>query len=297
MKKFKINEHSFEAQDASILDTVIASDFALPHNCKDGRCKNCVVICKDSGKLFLACQTIPKAGQSFVCEGLSEFQLPPSKSIPSKILTVEETGKFIEVTLKYSDKISINYLKGQYLNLQIGNATRSYSICALDDERKLIKLLISPVANGVATQFFMGNPVGQIIRIELPFGTFVYREPEIIDALSVYVCTGSGIVPVLNTFDQENGIPENVRVYWGIRYNCSKVQEIVKRYPSNLITFVSQEQTASNLEPGRVSFSKIQELERVVAWYLVGNPDMIEEFSSKIEKLNKNNKIYKDPFC
>ena len=196
-----------------------------------------------------------------------------------KITEVNQVGSFIEVKLIYSKSISIEYLRGQYVNLAVAGAKRSYSICELNNHKKVLTLIISPVLGGVVTEYFATSPIGQKIRVEIPLGSFVYREPNNSNILSAYVCTGSGIVPLMNTFDGGRTLPQNVCVYWGVRKNCEMVSKIHLASTGKIKIFISSSDTFHTHETGRLRWESIDQRESIENWYLVGNPQMIDDFS------------------
>jgi NAD(P)H-flavin reductase len=205
-------------------------------------------------------------------------------------------GRYIEIELKYSKKIKINYLRGQYLDIYFDNFYRSYSILKIDEENNLIYLLLSPVSNGQATRYFDSNPIGQVLRAVIPQGSFTFREHTSEIDRSIFICTGSGIAPVCNMFSHLHTVPKGVMVYWGVRNCCEKVEEIKEFFGNNISIYISQDHSKIRHKTGRISWNDLLDKELVSNWYLVGNPEMISDFNNSIQSLGNGAKIFKDPF-
>lgn len=293
---FYVNGQSFELGDQSALEIVIGNGYSMPYNCQDGRCKNCMITDLNTGENHLACQTYPFNDQKFLCENFEKFKLPDVRLLPMKIIKVCKVGKFFEVEFVYSKSVSIEYLRGQYINISISGLKRSYSICEINDNKKRLKIIISPVEAGVGSEYFASKPIGDKLRVEIPLGSFVYRNPRNDNTLSAYVCTGSGIAPIINTFNDGNGVPQNVSIYWGVRDYCEMVAKVYSRFNGRIKLFVSGSGAQDNHEKGRVNWERIDCFSSIDSWYLVGNPQMIDEFSFQIKKLEQKVKIYSDPF-
>ena len=177
-----------------------------------------------------------------------------------------------------------------------GEFKRSYSIYEINEIEKYIKLLISPVKNGKATAFFTPKNFGKLLRTDLPLGNFTFKAHNNISERSIFICTGSGISPVLNIFKDMKEIPKNVTVYWGVKKYCEKVIEVSNLFRKNIKIYLSRETNSSEHNLGRLNFELILEKGSINNWYLIGNPKMIENFSHEIKKLPSNPNVFKDPF-
>ena len=77
---FKVNNIKFKSSEKSILEEIINQGYSIPFNCKDGRCKNCVLLDIVTGKNVLACQVKAEKNKCFICENISDITLPKIKT-------------------------------------------------------------------------------------------------------------------------------------------------------------------------------------------------------------------------
>lgn len=294
---FKINEIKFKHNGTSILDDVLDQGFVLPYNCRDGRCKNCEIFDPITSMKILSCQTKPTLDASYIADNLEDLVLPKNKNIPVKFHNVTISGNFNIIKLKFSQKINIDFLPGQYIDLYFGNFKRSYSIYKLDNLNKVIELLVSPVTDGRANSYFLDEiNIGNVLRADIPLGSFTYRKINGNSQSSVFICTGSGIAPIINIWDNFESELKKSYIYWGIRQKCEISDKIIEHFGSSIKVFYSQESKIRNHHEGRVTWESIENKDIVDYWYLAGNPNMLDYFLLKIKTLSHRPKAYLDYF-
>lgn len=293
---FKVNDVNFISTSQSVLETVINQGYSIPFNCRDGRCRNCELVDYNTGETVLACQIQAIEGSEYICENFSDIVLPKTHNIPVKLISVVVKGNFFEVSLKFSKKINFDYVRGQHITIDFGEFKRSYSIYNIDFLNNYIQLLISPIEKGRATTFFSKKNEGILLRCEIPLGAFYYRTPKHLKERSIFVCTGSGIAPILNIYQEIFDKPDNIFVYWGVKKYCDKVSEVENIFGDLIKIFISDKSHNIGKKIGRVKFEDIPNAESIENWYLVGNPNMISDFYEQLIKLKNKPFIYKDPF-
>ncbi len=98
---------------------------------------------------------------------------------------------------------------------------RSYSIANAPRANKTIELDIRYFEGGVLSAYWFGNAaVGDLLRVELPLGTFFLRDDPV--TTIIFLATGTGIAPVRAMLDEIAANPSmigtaQVSVYWGNR--------------------------------------------------------------------------------
>ncbi len=223
-------------EDETILNAALRNKIFLDYSCTDGRCKTCIAKLK-SGKIknilvdldindqslkdyILTCISTPTSDLILETENLGIYGLVESKVTPARIheLTLMNQN-LLRLSLRFPDNFKLNFLPGQYANLIIDGVKRSYSISSPNNSQN-IEFLIKLYSDGEMSNKLRKQNVNNLVRVELPKGTFFLRENKTLKNL-IFIATGTGIAPIKSilTSDCSSIILnsyENVFVLWGL---------------------------------------------------------------------------------
>lgn len=316
-KEFKGDNQSTifqSAQKAGVL---------LEHSCLAARCKSCKVKVlsgkslnvhdeyvlsteeKEDG-IVLSCNSIPQSDLIIEAEDLSDWDLPKSRTLPSKIHSIEYlNNSVLKVELRLPPNSLFRFIPGQYVNLIKGNIKRSYSIANSLQEDGRLQFIIKNYLNGVMSKYwFEEAKVNDLIRLEGPLGTFFLRNTNIKEV--VFLATGTGIAPVKSiiedTFQSEDGIfDKKITIIWGGR----KSSDIFWKpsFDSDQINFIpvlSRHEENWNGDRGYVQDVLLKRFEHSlpeIQVYACGSNEMIEDAHDKLVKNGlPENQFFSDAF-
>jgi CDP-4-dehydro-6-deoxyglucose reductase, E3 len=228
----------FEASaDQSVLDAALAAGLNLPHSCKSGNCSACRAhllsgrIEYPHGRPLGLSDAEAAAGDILMCQARarSDLALETPEMRPAHEVTIRRLPCRIERTAMLSHDVLALFLRlpaaeefgfeaGQYIDVMLeGGRRRSFSIASPPHAARPLELHVRRVAGGEFTeQLFSGQVLQRLLTIEGPLGQFVYRPT---DAPILMVGGGTGIAPLLSILRHviENGIPQDITLYWGVR--------------------------------------------------------------------------------
>jgi CDP-4-dehydro-6-deoxyglucose reductase len=226
--------------DLNLLDSALASGITLPYSCKIGRCSTCKcrvlqgqtkVLQSETGLSdteksegwILSCVRFAQTDLTLEVEDLGGVVLPPIKTLPCRISSIEKTAPdIVNVRLRMPPTADFKYIPGQYIDV-IGpsGVRRSYSLANADGTHKTLELHIRSVDSGVMSDYwFKQAKVNDLLRFNGPLGTFFLRNFAQLNL--VFLATGTGISPVKAMLESLIGIapalsPKSVTVFWGGR--------------------------------------------------------------------------------
>lgn len=220
---------TYEGSDnKSILDAALDAGIPLEHSCKNGSCGICesdllegeVIDTQGnvfgSGEKILTCSCQPRGNISVNAVYYPELAGQVKKIVPCKVMTATlVSADVLKLQLRFPPAARINYLPGQYLNLQYQGVTRSYSI-ANANEAEGIELHIRNVPGGQMSQLlFNGLAENTLMRIEAPCGTFFNRKS---DRSIIFIAGGTGFAPVKAMVESliSGGSEREIYIYWGM---------------------------------------------------------------------------------
>ncbi len=127
----------------------------------------------------------------------------------------------MRVTLRFPPTTAISFLPGQYLDVLMHGVRSSYSIANSPREDRTIDLDIREFKGSKLSAYWFGKAaVGDLLRVELPLGTFFLREDRVETIL--FLATGTGIASVRAMLAEIMADPAvignaRIRIYWGNR--------------------------------------------------------------------------------
>lgn len=224
----------------SLVDAALLAGITLPHSCKTGRCSTCK--CKvRKGETFalktetgltdaekangwiLSCVRATQSDVELDLEDLGDLLLPPSKTLPCRISSIERVGvDVIRVNLRLPPSADFKAIPGQYIEV-IGpsGVRRSYSLANTITTDKTLELHIRAVYGGVMSNYWFNQAKeNDLLRLNGPLGTFFLRNLAQLNL--AFLATGTGIAPVKAMLESLATVspgeaPQSVTVYWGGR--------------------------------------------------------------------------------
>jgi CDP-4-dehydro-6-deoxyglucose reductase, E3 len=235
------NGRSFSSDPAvSILDAARNAGVVLEYSCRTGRCGLCkahvvsgetqpirpeeegLTPAEAEQGIVLTCCRAATADVELDVEPLDRLADFEIKTMPSRIVSIERLApEIMRVVLKTPPNSPMRFLPGQYVDVIVGGARRSYSLANAPREDGQLELLIKRYPGGeLSAYWFERAQPNDLLRIEGPFGTFFLRDEAPTNIL--FLATGTGIAPVKALLEELAADParaanHRLRVFWGNR--------------------------------------------------------------------------------
>ena len=226
-------------ENVTIIESALKFGVHLDHSCLTGRCSSCKVqvlsgetipeakelslsdLDKQQGYI-LACVRRPLTDIVLDAEDLSSYGLVSPLTIPAKINAIEQlTSEINRVTLRIPPNQKVSFLPGQYLNVIWNGIRRSYSIASTPDQNHL-ELVIKNYPGGQMSEYWFNlAKEDDLLRLELPKGTFFLREPKEAENI-IFIATGTGIAPIKSILESSSNRSllqqfKRVILLWGMK--------------------------------------------------------------------------------
>ncbi len=295
----------------SVLDAALEANILLPYSCRGGSCSTCKArVISGTFEAGSAPEQILmpeelEAGYSLMCQARPSSDMvieSPLATVMSDIEVRKLPARVISITPLVEDVMQVQlqlpasqpvvYYPGQYLNILLkGGAQRSYSMAHPPREDNTVTLHIRHMPGGLFTDQLFGRTEPaikerQIIRVELPLGTFYLREES--QRPIIFLASGTGFAPINAMVEAliAKGIDRKIRFYWGGRrpqdlYVSSQVQQWAQHFSDfEYIPVVSDALPEDHWE-GRTGFvhhAVMEDHPDLSGWdvYACGNPHMVE---------------------
>ncbi len=230
--------HQFDVTDGeSVLDAARRAGYALPYSCLSGLCGSCRAHvlegrCRHDSEVRALSAAERARGDVLLCQAHPETDLtiavrevPSVADLPRRMLSV----KLVERDLLADDVLRLRFkppkgeplrwLAGQYLDVLLPEGKRrAFSIANAPEDAGLIELHVRRVPGGGFTQqLFDAWPLGSLLRIEGPLGTFVPREDS--ERPMIFMAGGTGFAPIKAIIEHflHLGSARPIHLYWGAR--------------------------------------------------------------------------------
>jgi ferredoxin-NADP reductase len=106
------------------------------------------------------------------------------------------------LTFRVLDGSAVGHVAGQYVDLIVPTARglpykRSYSVASAPDSAHpdRFEIAVTRVEGGPTSEALHALPIGGVVELEGPSGTFVRRQPER-EYPALFVATGTGLAPI-----------------------------------------------------------------------------------------------------
>ena len=263
------NERTFEVPSGTLLlDAALASGVILPYSCRTGRCGTCKTKVR-SGRTrpiliesalsetelaegwILTCARVAESDVFLETEDISGFELRPSRTFPSRILSLERLApKVLRVLLRLPPPANFKFIAGQYIDvIGPGGVRRSYSIAGASVDGSVLELHIATVEGGVMSRYwFTEAKSNDLLRFNGPLGTFFMRSASGLDL--IFLATGTGIAPIKSMLESlaslpKDQLPKSVTVLWGGRGTLDQYLDITNIYADAVYIPVHSQPAAS----------------------------------------------------
>ncbi len=318
-KSFQISE------DSAVLDGALSHGLNFPYGCQNGFCGKCKAIILNGeieyedeippaitdedleANMVLLCQCRAKSDLYIAVDEIDALANIEVRSLPCRVEKINRLNHdVIQILLKIPGSQSMQYLAGQYLDLEHSDfEPRAYSIANAPVNSNIVELHVRLVEDGEFTNFIFNTLKEKtILRIEGPKGDFFLREES--DRPIIFIAGGTGFGPIKAILEHLIAInsERDVHLYWGVRDEVdlysSLPSEWARKYPAiNFVPVLSEANGAWKGEHGYVHESVIRDFDDLSDYevYACGPPVMVEAAAkSCLEKgLNKDN-FYSDAF-
>ncbi|QEP43060.1 CDP-6-deoxy-delta-3,4-glucoseen reductase [Ectothiorhodospiraceae bacterium BW-2] len=290
--------------DESLIDAAIRLGIPLPYGCRGGNCGACELeivsgevsyptkpwaLEQPDGSFatdkILACLARPK-GDLVVRAKLKGRAALPVEQMPTKIALMKRLGQDVmQLGLKLPEEVRLQYMAGQYVDFLIDNEQRrAFSIANAPHKDALLEFHIRHVPDGKFTdRLFDTLQLGDIIRIEGPFGNFYLREES--ERPIIFLVTGTGFGPVKAIFEHivAEGLTRPIYLYWGA-YNQQAIymHELVEKWQQSYDHFhyrpvLTNPEAGWQGRTGFVQEQVVKEISDLNSYevYACGNPSMV----------------------
>jgi len=231
--------HQFDVTEGeSVLAAARRAGYALPYSCLSGSCGSCRarVIegeCMQGSEARALSAAERERGDVLLCQAhpqsdltIAVREVPSVADLPRRMIAVKIVAKdllapdVLRVRLKPPKGEPFCWLAGQYLDVLLPEGRRrAFSIANAPEDAGLIELHVRKVPGGGFTQqLFDAYPIGSLLRIEGPLGTFVAREDS--ERPMIFMAGGTGFAPVKAIVEHflHLGSARPIHLYWGARH-------------------------------------------------------------------------------
>lgn len=230
--------HQFDVDEGeSVLAAARRAGYALPYSCLSGSCGSCrarVIAgeCTQGSEARALSAAERERGDVLLCQAhprsdltIAVREVPSVADLPRRMIAVKIVAKdllaadVLRVRLKPPKGEPFRWLAGQYLDVLLPEGKRrAFSIANAPEDAGVIELHVRKVPGGGFTQqLFEAYPVGSLLRIEGPLGTFVAREDS--ERPMIFMAGGTGFAPVKAIIEHflHLGSARPIHLYWGAR--------------------------------------------------------------------------------
>jgi CDP-4-dehydro-6-deoxyglucose reductase/terephthalate 1,2-dioxygenase reductase component len=250
----------------NILDAALKAGIEMPYSCRKGVCGNCAgsvaagqVQCPPPPGDVVApgehlfCQCLPLGDLEIVPSAWHRVDPAARKTFSVKVYRNTPAADDVSVLqLRLPAGQRAKFKAGQYLQIALPDGSRrSYSMANPPHESDTLQLHVRHVQGGQFTQIVQQLKAGDVLQVELPFGSFELREESVAPMLCVV--GGTGFAPVKSLLDDlaKKAIKRPVTLIWGGRnraglYLMSAVERWRKLLPG--FTFIPAVEDAGDAQ-------------------------------------------------
>lgn len=192
--------------------------------------------------LILLCNAVPS--EDIVIEAKNARRAKKTaKQFEVKIVKIIKVNEGVmNLTIERVDGQKFDFDAGQVINVLLPNGeARSYSFASAATGQKTADLYIRHIEHGLFTGMLFEGAVkeGVILKVEAPFGTFIFQTPK--DKKAVFLVTGTGIAPamsILRTLKAKDDLAgRDISLFWGVRHAkdlafLSELEDLAENYPA-----------------------------------------------------------------
>jgi len=235
----QVSGKSFQSNgEVSVLDGALSHGLNFPYGCQNGFCGKCKAVILNGeieydgeipsaiteeeveANMALLCQCKAKSDLYIAVDELDALANIEVRSIPCRVEEINHLNHdVIQIILKIPGAQSLQYLAGQYLDLEHSDfEPRAFSIANAPVNSNLIELHVRLVEDGKFTNYIFNSLAEKtILRIEGPKGGFFLREES--EGPIIMIAGGTGFGPIKAIIEHLIAINSErvVYLYWGVR--------------------------------------------------------------------------------
>jgi ferredoxin-NADP reductase/ferredoxin len=298
------------APEETVLDAAFRQGYNLAYGCREGQCSACKCFLMEGDVAlkpysnFALSESEQSGGYSLMCRAMPEQDLvvellhydPDNYRLEHAIDTTTATVSAIEpltdeITRVVLEAPGFSFTPGQYVDVHVDGATRSFSMANTDRGR--IELIVRRYPGGRFSGMLDGKlEPGAQIEITGPYGALRVRESE---RPILMIAAGSGIGPMLSLlrYLDATGCTRPIRLFFAARtpFCTEELDQLkladlqVKRFPDrSMLDAVNEFLAAGEFEQPDV--------------YMCGPPPMLEAAEPMLIETHKidEQRIFQDKF-
>ncbi|MEX0709550.1 MAG: FAD-binding oxidoreductase [Woeseia sp.] len=221
----------------TILEAGLRAGVALPYECRNGGCGECMCTVlngridhgayqpmvltremREQGKALMCC-AIPLSELEIEVESTELIARKPVRRYTGRVESLDYLSKnVIRLKLSLPGGERIDFTAGQYINIVLDEERRrAFSFANPPHDNELIELHVRRIPGGLFTTYvFTDLRVGDSLEFEGPFGQFTLRDS---DKPILFVAGATGFAPVKSIVEDafHRGIKRPMHLYWGVR--------------------------------------------------------------------------------
>ncbi|WKJ90777.1 2Fe-2S iron-sulfur cluster binding domain-containing protein [Methylomonas montana] len=283
--------------DESLLDALIRANVEIAHNCRQGRCHNCLVRCLQGTpppgaqkglrealrhqNYFLACRCFPQQDVAISLKPVEDC-FTEATVIGKRLLNIDT------MLVSVRCKAALDHYAGQFVNLKRGDGlTRSYAIANSRIHGEKLSFHIRRLAGGRFSEWVHQElNIGDSIAVSEPQGLCYYWPGDKNQGL-LLIGTGSGLAPLAAIAAEalHQGHAGPVHLYHGGGemdglYWIDEMMEMASQYANFHYTpCVSRGDAPAGVAAGRANNVAMADMPSLKGWrvYLSGHPEMVDE--------------------
>ena len=165
----------------------------------------------------LACQMVPKSDMVIEILASSAACKVKTETFITTIIAIESlSAEIVKLVVKTKDGRKINYLSGQYANIEIPNlgVTRSFSFSGKPNS-DTVEFIVRLLPQGAMSDYLRKEAKeGDTLNMISPFGSFYLRD---IEKPTLFFAGGTGIAPFLAMLERLNteGLKQPIKLFYG----------------------------------------------------------------------------------
>ncbi len=289
----------------TVLGAARRAGLALPYSCLSGVCGSCKATVLTGTCHYphnppsglnalelahhqaLLCQAVPLSDLRIAVREVTSVADIPKRVMPLKVVgKVLLAPDVMRLQLATPKADRLRYLPGQYLDVLLaGGKRRAFSIANAPHLSATIELHVRHVSGGGFTSYVFDElPLGAILRVEGPLGTFVPREDS--ERPMIFMAGGTGFAPIKALIEHflHLGSRRRIHLYWGARNRAELyLLELPQTWARDVATLrfipvVSQSSADTGLRAGMVHEAVLQDHPQLGDFdvYMSGPPIMID---------------------
>jgi len=290
-------------EDLPVLAAAQRAGLPLPHSCRSGRCGSCrarlmsgrieypagpplglSAVEREQGYVLL-CQALVRSDLVVEARLVQSAATAEIKTLPSRVARRRELAPDVmQLLLRVPAVESMEFLAGQYLDVLLeGGQRRSYSVANAPHAGSQFELHVGHFAGGLfSDQVFSTLREGALLRIEGPFGRFIYQGGP---APKLFIAGGTGFAPIKAMLGQALAEPSSaaLHLYWGARepaglYEAALMRDWAARHARLTVHTVLSAASSVGHRAGWVHEALLQDHPDLAAFdiYAAGPPALID---------------------